>query len=84
MRFMQDLYMDDSVTGAQNIDEAFDYYMFMKTLLIEGGVELRKWRSNSGKLLEAMHEYENLYYGNASEEESDNNKILGIAGNSEM
>ena len=83
-KFLQDLYMDDSVTGVQNLDEAFDFYIFVKTLMFMAGFELTKWHSNSNKLLEAVRKNEKLYYHyNPAEEYSGNDKkILGIIWNS--
>ena len=63
IKFSRDLYMDDSITGTQDISEAFDFYIFIKTLMLEGGFDLRKWHSNSSKLREAVREYEELYFG---------------------
>ena len=54
--FLRDLYMDDNTSGTQNIDAALNYYIFARTLMLQGGFELRKWQSNSAELMKNIHE----------------------------
>ena len=53
-RFLSDLYMDDSITGKQTEEEAFDFYLVYKSVMKEGGFNLRKWLSNSKSLQEKL------------------------------
>ena len=50
------LYVDDLVTGADNVDKAFDFYTECKQLMDRAGMNLRKWNSNSAELLERVKE----------------------------
>lgn len=47
-------YMDDLMTGAETIDQAFRIYQEMNSLLLDGGFEMQKWSSNSSELLNQM------------------------------
>ena len=49
-RFLSSLHVDDLSTGANNVDEAFDYFCKCKDRLEEGSFNLRKFRSNSVEL----------------------------------
>ena len=40
--FLRDLYMDDSVSGAQTENDLFNFYLCVKILLNQGGFNLRK------------------------------------------
>lgn len=48
------LYVDDLVTGAESVENAFQIYKKSKKMLAEGGFNLRKWSSNSCRLLEEI------------------------------
>ena len=42
--FLRDLYMDDSITGAQTMNEALELYSKSKRFMKEGGFSLvKKW-----------------------------------------
>ena len=80
-KFLRDLYMDDVISGTQDMECAFDFYLFIKTLMSRGCFELRKWHTNSEKLSLWIQDYEQTYFGNqpTSEIESQHlTKILGI------
>ena len=47
------LYVDDLVTGADNVQDAFRFYVDSKSLMSCAGMNLHKWNSNSMELLEA-------------------------------
>ena len=53
-QFLSDFYMNDSITGKQTEEEAFDFYLVCKSLMKEGGFNLRKWLSNSKSLQERI------------------------------
>ena len=46
-KFLSSLHVDDLSTGANNVDEAFDYFRKCKDRLEEGNFNLEKFRSNS-------------------------------------
>ena len=50
IKFLQDLYMDDSVTGAQTKSDTYKSYEISKNLMLEGGFILRKWICNDNEL----------------------------------
>ena len=49
------LYVDDLVTGAEDDAKAFDVYQTSKKVMAAGSFNLRKWHSNSPKLLEKIN-----------------------------
>ena len=47
-RLLQDsFYVDDLVTGAQNVEQAYNLYLRAKQIMADTGMNLRKWSSNS-------------------------------------
>lgn len=55
-RVNKDYYMDDLLTGGENVESAMKLYSEMVNLLKRGGFELQKWSSNSEELLERIKE----------------------------
>ena len=53
---LNSFYVDDLVTGEQNLGRCLSLYQKSKKCLSEGGFNLRKWISNSPKLLELICE----------------------------
>ena len=54
LQFLSDLYTGDFITGKQTEEEAFDFHLVCKSLMKEGGFNLRKWLSNSKSLQERI------------------------------
>ena len=77
-QFLRDLYMDDSVTGFHTEENAFSFYVFVKSMMLEGNFVLLKWNSNSTKLINEIREYEKKLFGNDENERSRYCKVLGI------
>lgn len=79
---LNDFYMDDLMTGTENIEEGFKIYTEMNAVLAKGGFSLQKWRSNSKILLDKIRDGK----GTTDEElkiKTDNiTKILGLTWNS--
>ena len=73
-RFLSSLHVDNLGTGANNVDEAFDY--FCKDRMEVGSFNLRIFRSNSADLEQMV----NRNYGMLTEEHNclTKNKILGL------
>ena len=55
-------YVDDFVSGAENEDEGFEIYVKSKKIMREGGFNLRKWSSNSRKLMTKIASSERKYH----------------------
>ena len=49
------LYVDDLITGAASVKDAFSLYKVAKSLMLDGGFNLRKWNSNSTSLLSMIN-----------------------------
>ena len=58
------LYVDDLICGAEDEAQAFEYYSKSKTMLDNAGMNLRKWNSNSGKLMRRIESAESSLQGN--------------------
>ena len=52
------LYVDDFITGTDNVASAFQIYSRAKQIMSEGGMNLRKWNSNSPELLQQIRQVE--------------------------
>ena len=50
-QLIRDLYVDDSTTGVNSVEEGMSFYDFAKTSLKEGGFNLTKWYTNSPELM---------------------------------
>ncbi|XP_011865955.1 PREDICTED: uncharacterized protein LOC105560979 [Vollenhovia emeryi] len=57
---LNDLYVDDILTGVSSIDEATDLIKQLKELLNDGGFEPHKWRSNYKEILHELHSSERI------------------------
>ena len=51
---LESLYVDDMISGDNEVNSAFGLYMKSKLCLADGGFNLRKWRSSSQKLIELI------------------------------
>ena len=80
-QFLNDLYMDDNVTGFEDRVNAFEFYLLVKVLMKEGAFILRKWASNDKELMKLITEYERLYFNENCTEKVQ--KILGVSWNSD-
>ena len=54
----KELYVGDLITGADNITSAFQIYSRAKQIMREGGLNLRKWNTNSPELLQKIRQME--------------------------
>ncbi|XP_055613269.1 uncharacterized protein LOC129759772 [Uranotaenia lowii] len=77
--FTEDTYMDDVITGAEDVEAALKLRLQLENAAIAGGFRLRKFASNCPRILEGMTE-ENVAIKDFSEDaESDPSmKILGL------
>ena len=67
--FMKSIYVDDISCGAEDDDAAFDLYLKSKTILAEGGFNLRKFVTNSASLNQRIQLSE-LNFGKPEESNS--------------
>ena len=75
--FLSDLYMDDSLSGAETISRAFDVYLFLKSVMKEGFV-LRKWITNYSILQDKINDYEHNYFKEENLPVTNEVKILSV------
>ena len=54
----QSLYVDDLVAGGSDVVEVFELYQNAKAIMARGGFNLRKWKSNSRRVLKMIEEAE--------------------------
>ncbi|GFV18235.1 DUF1758 domain-containing protein [Trichonephila clavipes] len=62
---LQDVYMDDAVSGAQNLDTACQLQCQLKNMLETCGMRLHKWNSNLKELLNSSSDQEHSFSTNA-------------------
>ena len=55
---LEDLYMDHSISGADDVEKGCRFYLFSKILMKEGGFMLRKWSTNNSELQDRINENE--------------------------
>ena len=59
-QMLESFYVDDLVSGDDNVQLTYDLYLKAKTRLAEGGFKLRKWKTNDSELRERIDCAENL------------------------
>ena len=57
-KMLNSFYVDDLVSGSDSIEDAFKLYKQAKSRMLEGGFRLRKWKTNSIELANAIKECE--------------------------
>ena len=55
---IRSLYVEDFVSGKNSLDESIELYQKLTYRFREGGFSVRRWASNSGKLMEMTEEQE--------------------------
>ena len=58
VKFLESLYADDSVNGADTLEASFELYLKSRGIMDAGGFKLRKWRSNSEELIKLINDNE--------------------------
>ena len=53
-------YVDDLLSGEESVSKAFTIYQKSKEIMTAGGFNLRKWNSNSKKVLKRIEEVESM------------------------
>ena len=57
-KIRKEFYVDDWVSGANNVEAALDLYHKVKARMKEGGFNLRKWKSNDSHLAQTIENSE--------------------------
>ena len=58
-RFLKDIYVDDSTSGAETVNEGKNFYVTAKSILSAAGLNLRKWVTNDEDLQQFFDQNEN-------------------------
>ncbi|XP_072400531.1 uncharacterized protein [Diabrotica undecimpunctata] len=74
---LKDFYVDDLLTGAESAEEAISLCKEVDQVLQGGGMELRKWITNSKEVQLALAKSEDVS-GSVQIGEKDKNKTLGL------
>ena len=77
-RLLKSTYVDDIISGADTIDEAFELYTQAKEIFRKGGFNLRKFLTNCQPLQMRIGAAEQLPKGTESERERAHVKVLGV------
>ncbi|CAH2092355.1 unnamed protein product [Euphydryas editha] len=75
---LNDFYMDDVMTGAENIEDAYRIYKELTEVLAKGGFPLQKWKSNSKEILAKIWKAKGDKDEDLRIKEDDTTKILGL------
>ena len=71
--------MDDSISGSQTSNDSFDFYLTVKTMMKEGGFNLRKWITNDYDLQQKINNFETDHFGTEQcETNLTDRKVLGV------
>ena len=78
MKFLNDLYMDDSISGTDFSEKCFEFYLRIKTILKEGNFNLRKRISNYAEIMVKINSFEEQEFGEKIIHLDQFHKVLGI------
>ncbi|CAB3251377.1 unnamed protein product [Arctia plantaginis] len=78
---LNDFYMDDLMTGAENIETCFNIYSELTRVLLKGGFQLQKWISNSKELLDKIRKVNKRQDEDLKIRADNITKILGLTWN---
>ena len=84
MKFLNDLYMNDSISGSDSSEKCFEFYLRMKTTLKEGNFNLRKRISNCAEIMEKINSFEEQEFSEKIVDLDKFHKVLGIFWNFEI
>ena len=68
-KFLRDLYVDDSTSGAESVEKGIKFYDKAKNIMLAAGFDLRKWTTNDPTLQKYFDVKENV---NSKIEHNDN------------
>ena len=78
MKFLNDLYMDDFLSGSDSSEKCVEFYLRMKTILKEGNFNFRKWISNCAEIMEKINSFEEQEFDGKIVPLDKFHKVLGI------
>lgn len=78
LKFLRDLYMDDCVTGAQTIDDTFNFYNVCRPRMRMGGFEVIKWKTNDAQLQKKINTCEENVFLAESPTNREIEKVFGV------
>ena len=84
MKFLNGLYIDDSLSGSDSSEKCFEFYLRMKTTLKEGNFNLRKRISNCAEIMEKINSFEEQEFSEKIVDLDKFHKVLGIFWNFEI
>ena len=76
--FLSNLYVDDKINGCRSIDEEFDFYLLVKTLMFEANFRLRIRISNLNELFKRINEIKNEIFDANVVAANEIHKVLGV------
>ena len=53
-KFLEALYVDDLSAGDQTVEGTYQWFLKSKLRMLEAGINMRKWSSNSKELIEKI------------------------------
>lgn len=80
-KILRDIYVDDLTSGAQSKEAGFDFYLFLKILIQEGGFILCKWVCSDPNLQIRIDKNELSLDQDNSCFHKDSLKVLGVTWN---
>ena len=89
-KFIDDLYVDDTTSGCDTVDEGKEFFFTASKLLKEGAFELRKWKSNDEDLQTFFDEHQGQITASTADDitfsqtqlgtsDSQQNRVLGVS-----
>ena len=78
LQYLQDLYMDDDISGAQTTDDGFNFYLYSMIFMKEGSFILHKWTTNNHELQQKIDDNEQLFGDFSEKVPSTQRSVLGV------
>ncbi|XP_045462033.1 uncharacterized protein LOC123672092 [Harmonia axyridis] len=79
---LSDFYMDDFLSGADDVEQLLQLQREVSIILASGGFQLRKWMSNRQHILNEFHVNADIDVGVLHLGENEQSKMLGLCWNS--
>ena len=59
-KILKSLYVDDLNSGSSSVEEGYELYEKVKGLMLQAGMNMRKWRTNSPELMRMIKQKETV------------------------
>ena len=76
---LENMYVDDSLTGAEHVNKAIELQSSLSSLMRSGGFQLVKWASNSDKVIQNIKLEDRASSFTVSLDERESIKALGLS-----